>query len=930
MNRLLLPGLLLLLSVQFCAAQSAYRIKGHLIDTLTTNPGYLSAVTLLRAQDTVIENFTRADDNGVFSISAAKPGKYLLLISHPGYVDYTDLLYIKDTLTDLDTIVMLSKEHMLKEFVFTQQVAAIKIKGDTTEYMADSFMNKAGATVEDLLKKLPGIQVDKNGKITAQGQTVEKVLVDGEEFFSDDPKVVTQGLASNVVEKVQVFDKKSDQAEFTGIDDGEKTRTINLQLKENMKKGLFGKADGGMGTDNYYQEQLMLNAFRGKRQIAGFGIASNTDKVGLGWNESEKYGGADRVTEMTDDGYYTIYSSGGDDFGGWNGTYNGDGLPKVMTGGLHFADKWNHDIHHASASYRYALQQVKGTGNNSKIYTLSGDSSRVNTENKTQLQRAERNKVSGLYEWKIDSLTSLKMTAGGEMKRTNVNSVYHTETYNIVGDSVGEKTLNDRDITSASYEQSFNADVILRRKFLKKGRSLSVDLKETYKDIKGDGRLISAIYRPGTGADSTDQRKENASNDVTLYGKAVYTEPISKVAFIEGNYALSVRNSTASNLSFDNRPGATDAPVDSFSSDFRYNITTQQGGLSLKFVMKQINMSFGSNVSNAAFLQTDHRHGDTSRRYDYFNIFPKANFSYKISKQTSLRASYNGSTRQPNINQVQPLNQNTDPLNISVGNPGLKQEFNNNMSLNFNNYKVLSNTYLYVGVSGSLTDNAISTEQEIRNGVNYTRYINVDGNRSMNWWGGYDFKIKKTNLQLAMNVDGEVNRIVNVVNGMQNISTNNAYTFNPSLRYEKEEKYEFRVGPGVTYNNNKSTINVNATDYWVLNGDVSGDVYLPKNFEIGTSATMMFRQKTVVFTQNNSIIRWNAYVSKKFRKKKDLMLKLYVFDILNQNLGYTREAKGNVLTQNNYTTIRRYGMLSLIWNFNFSPGAAPAATDDDD
>jgi len=929
MKRLLLPALLLLLSVQFCAAQNAFRIKGHLIDTVTTTPGYLSAVTLLRAQDTVIESYTRADDNGVFAINAGKPGKYLLLISHPGYVDYTDLLTIKDTLTDLDTIVMLSKEHMLKEFVFTQQVAAIKIKGDTTEYMADSFMNKAGATVEELLKKLPGVQVDKNGKITAQGQTVEKVLVDGEEFFSDDPKVVTQGMAANVVEKVQVFDKKSDQAEFTGIDDGEKTRTINLQLKENMKKGLFGKAEGGMGTDNYYQEQLMLNAFKGKRQISGFGIVSNTDKVGLGWSESEKYGGSDRVTEMTDEGYYTIYSSGGDDFGGWNGTYDGDGLPSVRTGGLHFADKWNHDIHHASGSYRYALQQVKGTGNNSKIYTLSGDSSRVNNESKTQLQRAERNKLSGLYEWKIDSLTSLKMTLGGEMKRSNVNSGYHTETYNIIGDTAGAKTLNDRDITSASYEQSFNADVILRRKFLKKGRSLSMDFKQTYKDIEGDGRLLSAIDRPGMGVDSTNQRKKNASNDVTLYGKAVYTEPLSKVMFIEGNYALSVRNSTASNLSFDNRVGSTDAPVDSFSSDFRYNVTTNQGGLSLKFVLKQINMSFGSDVSNASFLQTDHRHGDTSRRYDYFNIFPKANFSYKISKQTSLRASYNGNTRQPNINQVQPLNQNTDPLNITVGNPGLKQEFRNNVSLNFNNYKVLSNTYMYVGISGSLTDNAISTSQTIRDGVNYIRYINVDGNRSLNWWGGYNFKIKKPELQIGLNVDGNANRIVNVVNGMQNISTNNAYTFGPNVRFEKEEKYEFSIGPGVTYNDNRSTINVNPINYWVLNGDVSGDVYLPKNFEIGSTATMMFRQKTVVFTQNNSIIKWNAYVSKKFRKKKDMMLKLYVFDILNQNLGYTREAQGNVLTQNNYTTIRRYGMLSFIWNFNFSPGAA-AATDDDD
>ena len=199
MKRLLLPTFICLLLAQLCAAQSVYQLKGTVTDTLISTPLFLSSVVLLRSEDTVIETFTRANDTGAFTLQTSRPGKYLLQISRPGYAEYSDVITLSESVTNLGTIPMLSKEHMLKEFVFTQQVAAIKIKGDTTEYMADSFNVKTGASVEDLLKKLPGIRVDKNGQITAQGETVQKVLVDGEEFFSDDPKVVTQGLQANAV-----------------------------------------------------------------------------------------------------------------------------------------------------------------------------------------------------------------------------------------------------------------------------------------------------------------------------------------------------------------------------------------------------------------------------------------------------------------------------------------------------------------------------------------------------------------------------------------------------------------------------------------------------------------------------------------------------------------------------------------------------------
>jgi len=932
MKRFLYFFFVLLCSAHACLAQGRYKLTGTINDTLTSTPLYLSSVVLLRA-DTMMETHSRADDNGHFTLYVRKTGKYIIQISHPGYVDYADVVNVSDSVTDLGNIVMLSKEHMLKEFVFVQQVAAIKIKGDTTEYVADSFKAKAGASVEDLLKKLPGIQVDKNGQITAQGQTVQKVLVDGEEFFSDDPKVVTQGLQANVVDKVQVYDKKSDQAEFTGIDDGEKTKTINLQLKENMKKGIFGKADAGGGSDGYFQEQLMLNAFKGKRQLSAFGIASNTDKVGLGWSENEKYGGSDGVnTTVGDDGSVTTYIMNNDEFSGWNGTYSGDGLPRVWTGGAHFADKWNEDKQHASASYRYALQQLNGTGSNSKIYTLSGDSSRVNTEDKKQFQQGERHKLSGLYEWKVDSLTTLKLTVSGSTKESKVNSVYHTETYNVIRDTAGSKTINDRTINSTSAEQAFNADLLLRKKFKKKGRSFSVDFRQNYKDDHGNGTLLSNIVRSGsTDTGKTNQNKVTGSNEVSVFSKATYTEPLSKTAFIEGNYSFSVNNSNSLNSSYDKGLAVSGADVlnDTFSSNYRYDIRTHQGGLSMKFVYKITSFSFGSDVARTDYVQTDKLHGDTSRKYPYLNVFPRANFSYKLSKQSSFKLSYNGSTRQPTITQIQPLKQNTDPLNIMVGNPSLKQEFNNRFNLQFNNYKVLTHNYMYVGVSANVTDNAISTTQKIVDLVNYTGYRNVDGNFSYDWYSGYSFKLKKPDLNIRFSFNGDNNRVVNYVNDARNVSNNNSYTFGTSFSYEKENKWDISWNPQISYNDNTSTISTMATNYWVLNNEADASVQLPKNIELGSSVNAMLRQKTAVFTSNNSITKWNAYVSKKFFKKKELTVKLSVFDILNQNLGYTREAKGNMITQNSYTTIRRYGLLSVIWNFNFTPGAA-AATDDDD
>jgi hypothetical protein len=919
----LFPTLILLLcGIHYSIAQS-YTIKGIVSDTLNSNPLHRASVVLIRTSDTVIQSFTRTAPDGHFETTVPAAGKYVLQVTFPGFADYVETVNLKKTTTDMGVLPMVTKSHLLQEFVLKQQIAAIKIKGDTTEYMADSFKVKENATVEDLLKKLPGIQVDKNGQITAQGETVQKILVDGEEFFSDDPKVVTKGLAANAVSKVQVFDKKSEQAEFTGIDDGEKQKTINLELKEDKKKGFFGKVDAGGGTDGYFQNQAMINAFKAKRQVSVFGIASNTDKAGLGWQDADKFGSGNGTTTITDDGdVMTYYSGSDDDFSGGSGRYRGEGLPKTWTGGVHYADKWNEGKNHVTGNYRYGQQIVELDGETT-VQRILADSSNINDQKKTQFSRNDRHGADVMYDGKIDSNTTLKVTATAGQKNTDVLTDYNTISFTQKGDAGSDTLFNHRTITSNGDAQFINADLTLRKKFAKKGRTLSFDAKENYKDSKTDG-ILKSVFSNDT--PSINQKKLTNTNTLAFSAKATYTEPISKVAFIEGDYSVTVNNSTSSNFSLNKSAGGEYDVLDSnYSSNYKFNVLTNRGGLNMKFVFKKVSFNFGGDVSNAAYLQTDLLHGDTTHTYNYVNLFPKANLNYKLGKQTSLSLQYNGYTTQPTINQIQPLQQNNDPLNVIVGNPALKQSFTNNFNLHFNDYKMLSGTYIWSNFNFTTTSNAITTEQTTTGPYNSTQYINMDG--SYAGWGymGYGKEFKKINTNAGLQFNGSINHTNNIINGQTNTSDYSSLTFGGYANYEKEEKFDFGFNPDFTYNINKSSISDVSSNYWVFSAEFNGTVQLPKKFEIGSSADFMIREKTAVFTGNNNVIKWNAFVGKKFLKKDQLELKLSVFDILNQNLGFSRNAQPNLVTQNTYNTIRRYGMINLIWNFTHTPAGVPQA-----
>ncbi|MGH2649295.1 MAG: hypothetical protein ACRDE8_17075, partial [Ginsengibacter sp.] len=402
------------------------KVSGSVKESDENKPVKNVVIALLTPKDSVLYKFTRTDAQGKFMIQNVKPGNYILMSTHPYFADVLDNIAINNDI-ELPALSLTSKTKLLQE-VIVKSGSPLHIKGDTTVYTADSFKVSANANVEELLKKLPGIQVDKDGKITAMGQTVEKVLVDGEEFFGDDPGMAVKNLRADAVKEVQVFDKKSDQAEFTGIDDGKTQKTINLKLKDNKKTGYFGKVDLAAGSvqnkENRYNDNLLFSSFKGKRKFSAFLLNGNIAQNGLSWQDEQKYGGDnDNISmSMDDDGGMMFISRGGSsDEEPYVDPQNG--YMTNVNAGIQYSNKWN-DKNNFNLSPKYTSQQYT---NNKLTFTQTQVGDSVLNVNSNEINNVNRHyfKIKGIYDVKIDSMNSLKLTF-------NTN-FYHTESDDSLG-----------------------------------------------------------------------------------------------------------------------------------------------------------------------------------------------------------------------------------------------------------------------------------------------------------------------------------------------------------------------------------------------------------------------------------------------------------------------------------------------------------------
>lgn len=918
-----------LVAIAFCIGLTALcygqhaAIRGTIIDTSQSKHLAQSVIALLYAKDSILYRFTRSSAIGRFELGQLQAGRYLLLVSTPQYADYVDSIRIDgDTAVEYGNVYMTTKAHLLEGVVVRQSVAAIRMRGDTTEYTADSFHVQQYASVEDLLKKLPGIQVDKNGKISAYGKDVEKVLVDGEEFFGDDPTLVTQNLRANMIDKVQVFEKKSDQAAFTGIDDGVKTQTINLKLKEDRKKGYFGKLAAAGGTDGYNDSQAMINFFRGKEKAATYGIVSNTGKTGLDWNEKSNYGSGGANNLSVDDvtGMYTV--EGEDDLGGWDGRYNNRGYPTAKAAGAHYNNKWNDDKKALNADYQMLQLGVNGTNASASQYSLP-DSMYYQRSGERFSNLSLRQRLSGIGEWKTDSSSTIKLTASGNTEHKTSES--YTNSVSLDEDSL-LVNANDRRNIVATDSRSFNGNMLWMKRLPKKGRTLSLNLSGNYRHSEGEGHLyaLTSYYQKGAFAsqDTVDQLKSQLSKNAGITAKATYTEPVSAVSSLGFSYSVNINNSNAVRSSYNAAtPGKYEQLDSVYSSNYLYNVSTHSGGLVYSVLKKKFRLRAGGSAGFTTFNQEDKLRGGIRRR-SFANWAPSVNSAYSFSTNRQLSFEYSGRTRQPDINQIQPLKSNENPLYIYNGNPDLKPEFSNSLSVRYNDYHTLSGKSLNASVSFNFSQNAIGTKSVIDSkGVTTAQSVNINGNRSAYLYLRYGFDWKAVGLRLAPGVNVNMGRAVNYANGLLNITHNNTYTGRLSAYKQKDDKYDLSLEASAAYTSNTASVKgFQEQQYWTFQLRPYVFFHLPLKLELNTDMDYTIRQKTPVFTTNNNVLLWNASLGRRVLSDKSLLIKISVNDLLNQNIGFNRYGSNNAITQSSYSTIRRYALVSAVWNFTKAGG----------
>jgi len=906
---------LLLFFIASSAFSQSQTLKGTLKDTSENRSLANTVISVLGKKDSVLVKFARADKDGNFTIKGLKEGNYILLITHPYMGDYFDNIEIKaNEPADLGNVHLTPKSKLLSE-VIVKSGSPIKIKGDTLVYTADSFKVRAGANVEELLRRLPGITVDKSGQITAMGERVTKVLVDGEEFFGTDPGIATKSLRADAVQEVQVFDKKSDQAAFTGIDDGVKDKTINLKMKK--MAGYFGKVELGGGLPDQYDNSLMANFFKNKRKVAAYGIMSNTGQTNLDWQDAQNYGGTSDNMTMSDDG--GIYFSGG---GGGDDNYNGgrNGIPQNWNAGFHYSDKFNNAKNSFNSGYKYSKVIAPGitkTFSESYLPNTTPLSSSSTSDNRTS---TNKHAVNMTMEFNLDSNNSVKWTS-----RFNNNSSLAKVDYS-------SETLDDKEnfINNTTRKSETNTDrnnvvssVLWRHKFKKLSRTLSVNADFNWNRSQSDGLLYSLnnYYKNGVvnERDTTDQQTITDNINNTVSTKISYTEPLKKDFYMELTYGFAYNNNKSDRLiNTKNINGKYDEMVDSLSNFFVFNRIQNTPGLSFRLNKKKYSFTFGGSVDFNQFEKKDLTR-DTLVHYSFVNFIPRANYTYKFKPNESLRINYNGATTAPSLEQLQPTFVNTDPLNVYLGNPFLKQSFRHSFDAGYNFYNVLKEKSMFTNLGFGFTDNAFVQASIVDDSTGKRTYstVNADGNYYVRFYSDYGFKIKGFGWRNGIGPGYNFNRSVEYINNVKNISVTKTYSVRVSTNTYKPEKHNIWLSTSFSWNETKSSVSTSANaQYWSLNLNGSGSKTFAKKWEVGSDVSLQMRQEDPRFPDANSFTTWNGYLIKRFFKENQFELKLQVNDILDQNRGYNRNFSSYSYTETYYETLRRFWLLTATWNIS--------------
>lgn len=872
------------------------------------------------------------DRNGSFKIENVSPGNYLLTISFIGYNSFKQKFEMENRSIDFGTIQISRASVETPEVEVVAKVPPVVIKDDTTEFNAGAFKTNKDATSEDFIQKLPGVTVQ-DGKVQAQGEEVKKVLVDGKQYFGDDPMAVLKNIPAEVIERIQIFDQMSDQSQFTGFDDGNTSKTINIITRLRITDGTFGKLFSGYGEDERYKLGGNINYFNQDQRISILAQSnniseqnfSNEDLLGvLSAGNRRNRGGGGR-------GGRGGFGGGGGFFSGMRGGGNAseflvnarDGVTKTYAFGSNFIDKITPEFEF-NGSYFYNLTNQNAESNTLRQYLLAQNIGQIYDELDNSVSDNLNHRLNMRLEYNFDTLTSVMLRPRLTIQQNDGTNFSDGKT--LKNNSLLNSTMNNLKTDYSALNTS--ADLLFRKRFETRGRTLSFFMNGVINNSDGENDFYSEnlFYAAAATGDTINQNSDLVSRGFSLGSNLTYTEPLGENGMMQLTYRYNYSEDESDKNTFNINSSSISTLDSSLSNvyDKIYVTNTAAAGYLWRMESTFISFNLAYNIAELRNDQSFPNHNFVTRKF--YSLLPFAMFSYGFSRTQNLRVFYRTFNNAPSVQQLQNVLDNSNPLQLSTGNPSLAQDTRHTVSANYSSVDIFSQQSFFVMLSSTMTSDYIGNSVFIanndtvinnvalRNGVQLTTPINLDGYFNFRTNITYGFPIAWMKSNLNLNLTTSFSTAPGKINNVDNESKNNSFGFGAVAASNISKELDFTLSSNVAFNTIKNSIQTSFDDeYYNLNSSLKFFYLFWEGIVFQTELNHKYDSGLSDEYNQNALI-WNVSIGKKLFKDDVGEIRITAYDILNQNTNIKRNVTDTYYEDTRSNILRSYLMLSFTYN----------------
>jgi hypothetical protein len=946
MKHFLLTGFVLL--IVFIADAQTYSVTGTVLEGPTKKPLVGATVRLMSTTDSLFRSSTVSDSSGSFSFTNLNKDSFVLSISSVGFNTITRGVRIDSTNISMDIAAVPGTSTDLETVVIRTAITPVRQKGDTLEINASQFKVNPDASAEDLARKVPGITIQ-NGQVQAQGENVRRVTIDGRELFGDDATAALRNLPAEVIDKIQIFDRLSDQAQFTGFDDGNTSKEINIVTKANMRNGQFGRVYAGYGSDNRYQAGGNATFLHDDRRISLVGLTNNINQQNfssqdlLGVTSNAQRGGGNRGGGQPGNrggGGGPQRGGGGPGGGGFGNNSNflvgqQPGINRTNAFGINYSDLWNKKVT-VSGSYFFNNSNNTTSEDVSRQYLLEGIPNLRETTD--AVSRNNNHRFNMRLEYRIDSANQLIITPSLSFQDNRSDRNVTTTSFFSPNDMVAQ---TNNITTNTRTGNNLNNSILFRHSFPKRGRSFSVNLNTSSNSRAGDNyrTTYNTSYDSVEIRDTTKQFTDQFNNGHQVSANLVYTEPLGKNSQLQFNYNPTYSKSKADQEAFryDNAGGKYSIFDTAQSSRFANVFKAQNAGLSYRYGNRDNQISFGLNYQHSSLNSDQEFPRALTVDKSFSNLLPNAMVRYKISTRSNIRFNYRANTNQPSVTQLQDVYDLTNAPYITSGNPNLEQQFTHILSSRYT-YTNTTKGLLFVGnvfmqkADNYITnatfvprngDSVINRVLTLRPGQQLTMPVNLDGYMSLRSFITFAVPLKFIKSNFNLNGGVSYSKLPGIINNIESESRNTTYTLGTVIGSNVSEFVDFTVSYAANFSDVKNNVNkAQDNKYFSHQAGLQLNLLSKKGWFFQNDLNnQLYSGLTEGF--NQSYFLWNMSAGKKLLKSKQAEVRLSVFDLLGQNRSLARNVTETYIEDERNQVLQRYFMLTFSYNLRNFGAPAP-------